>query len=116
MDINKIKNKLSTFSKDRNWDQYHTPKNLSMALSVEASELLEIFQWMKDDDSSLSNLSDEDKKLAAEELADIQIYLLRLCDKLNVDIENEVLEKIKKNSDKYPINLSKNNAIKYNRR
>jgi NTP pyrophosphatase (non-canonical NTP hydrolase) len=111
MNIEKIQKILSEFAKEREWEQFHTPKNLTMALSVESSELVEIFQWLTPEQSS--NLTDKQKVLVKEEIADIAIYLLRLCDVLDVDIEASVIDKIKINSDKYPVDLSKGNADKY---
>lgn len=93
-----------------------SPKNLSMALAAEAAELLEIFQWLTEEQSK--GIVDSEKDMAAvrEEVADVFIYLARLADKLNIDIEKEVFAKIKANKKKYPVKLSKNNAIKYNKR
>ena len=76
MDIKQIQEQLSEFASDRDWEQFHTPKNLTMALSVEASELVEIFQWLTPEQSS--NLNDKQKKAVEEEIADVTIYLLRL--------------------------------------
>jgi len=114
MDINKIQDKLSKFASDRDWEQFHTPKNLAMALSVEASELVEVFQWLTPEESSSPN----DKQMIAikSELADVAIYLLRMCSILNINLSDVVEDKIKLNSEKYPINLSKGNAKKYNQR
>ena len=114
MDLEKYKQKIRKFADERNWEKYHNPKNLSMALSGEAGELIEIFQWINSDDSH--NLSDEDLQAAKEELADIMIYLIRIADKLDIDLESAVKEKLKLNSKKYPIELAKNNSIKYNKR
>ena len=116
MNYDEIKLKVRQFAHERNWDQYHSPKNLSMALAGEAGELLEIFQWLTEEQSRGENISAEDKQLASEELADIQIYLIRLCDQLDIDLEGAVDQKIKKNAEKYPIHLAKDNATKYNRR
>ena len=114
--IEKIKNLQSKFAKDRNWNQFHTPKNLSMALSVEVSELLEIFQWMTDK-QILEKLNDKNfKDSISDEIADIFLYLIRISEKLDINIEKSVLKKMKKNEKKYPIELSKGNAIKYNKR
>ena len=77
MDIEKIKQIINKFAEDRNWDQFHTPKNLSMALSVEASELVEIFQWLKDEESKI--LDEKNLQSVREELADILIYLIRIA-------------------------------------
>ena len=113
MDINKLKKIIRKFAEDRDWDKFHNPKNLVMALSSEVGELSDIFQWLNPEESE-KKLSNKNKELAKEEIADILIYLIRLSDKLDIDLENEVMEKIKKNSIKYPVELSKGNAIKYN--
>ncbi|MBI5675044.1 MAG: nucleotide pyrophosphohydrolase [Nitrospirae bacterium] len=104
------------FAEARNWDQFHSPKNLSMALAAEAAELLEIFQWLTEQQSKDIVNSEKDIAEVKEEIADVFIYLVRLADKLNIDIEQEVLAKIALNEKKYPIDLSKNNATKYNKR
>ena len=114
MDLEKYKQKIREFADERNWDQYHTPKNLAMALSVEASELVEIFQWLKQEESK--NLSPKDLQSVKEELADIFIYLIRIADKFDIELEDAVLEKLKKNAEKYPVELAKDNAVKYNKR
>ena len=116
MDIKIIQKKLQKFSKERDWDKFHTPKNLSMALSVEVAELVEIFQWLENEDSKVNKLNDMTKKSIEEELGDIMIYVIRLADKLNIGLENSVNNKIKINSKKYPVELSKGNAVKYNKR
>ena len=114
MDLGKIKKIIREFASERNWDKYHTPKNLSMALSVEASELVEIFQWLTQEESK--NIDPKDIQSVKDEVADILIYLIRIADKLDIDLEEAILEKIKKNSEKYPVELSKDNAVKYNKR
>lgn len=101
MDIESIKRTLETFSEKRNWDQYHSPKNLAMALSVEVSELLEIFQWLTEEQSK--NLSKEQMQHTEEEIADIVIYVLNLCRKLDIDLEKAILSKIESNAIKYPV-------------
>ena len=116
MDIEILKQKLRTFAKERNWEQFHSPKNLVMALNGEAGELTEIFQWLSEADSVKEKLSAKNMELAEEELADILLYLIRIADKLDIDLEKAANKKIRKNEDKYPVELSKNNAIKYNRR
>ena len=100
MDVKKIETILAEFSKQRDWDQFHSPKNLSMALSVEASELVEIFQWLTEEQSY--HLDANQLQHAKEEIADITIYILNLCRKLDIDLESAVLEKIEANSKKYP--------------
>ena len=114
MDINNYKNKIKEFADERNWEQYHTPKNLTMALSGEVGELTEIFQWLSNEESK--NLPEKDLQLAKEEIADIFIYLLRLSTKLNIDLEEAVNEKLEINAKKYPVDLARDNAIKYNQR
>ena len=101
MNLNKIKQKLKKFSNERNWDGYHNPKNLSMALSVEASELVEIFQWLTIEESK--SLNDKQMQATKEELADILIYLIRIADKLDINLEKAVEQKIKLNAKKYPL-------------
>ncbi|MEW6714154.1 MAG: nucleotide pyrophosphohydrolase [Nitrospirota bacterium] len=116
MNLPKIQQKLRKFAEERNWEQFHSPKNLSMALAAEAAELLEIFQWLTEEESKNIINSKNEIAQVKEEIADVFIYLARLADKLNIDIEKEVLAKIALNEKKYPIDLSKNNAVKYNRR
>ena len=100
MDLTRIQERLKSFANERDWDRLHSPKNLSMALSVEAAELLEHFQWLTEAQSLSTESVDRDA--VAREIADIQIYLLMLADKLGVDIEHAVHEKIDSNADKYP--------------
>ena len=87
-----------------------------MALAGETGELLELFQWLKEEETQASKLSKSDLIRVKEEMADIYIYLIRLADKLDVDLDKEADKKIKQNKKKYPVKLSKNNAVKYNRR
>ena len=109
MDLKKINQKIKSFVKDRDWDQFHSPKNLSMALSVEASELVEIFQWLKE-----SDLKKIDKEKVADEIADIFFYLIRISQKMNIDIEKSFHKKMIKNIKKYPVKLSKGKSDKRN--
>ena len=114
MDISKIQKQLSNFASERDWEQFHSPKNLSMALSVEASELVEIFQWLTLDES---NFPDQ-KQLASirSEAADIAMYLIRFCDVLEINLEEAIEEKIIENGNKYPVELSKGSSKKYSQR
>ena len=107
MDLKKINQKIKSFVKDRDWEQFHSPKNLSMALSVEASELVEIFQWLKE-----SDLKKVDKEKVADEIADIFFYLVRISQKMNIDIEKSFHKKMIKNIKKYPVKLSKGKSDK----
>ena len=100
MDIKDLQSKILEFARARDWEQYHTPKNLSMALAVEASELLEIFQWMTPDESIRN--SQLQKQLVEDELGDILNYVLRLADVLDIDLERAVSSKMEKNALKHP--------------
>ena len=115
MDIKEIQDKLAKFTEERDWDQFHSPKNLVMALTSEVGELNELFQWLTEEQSSMKDDIGKIEEIR-KEIADIFIYLLRLADKLDIDIEEAVREKIEINAKKYPIDLAKGNATKYNRR
>ena len=115
MDAKLIQEKLAEFSLERDWDQFHTSKNLAIAMSVECSELLEEFQWLTDTQSnSVMDKPDQAERIR-DELADITAYLLQLAGKLGVDLEDAVLKKIEKNAAKYPVEKFKGSAKKYNR-
>jgi dCTP diphosphatase len=114
LDISALQLRLREFANAREWEQFHSPKNLAMALAGEAGELLEIFQWLSELQSS--DLDDEDRDRVAEEMADIQIYLLRLADVLALSLSAAVEGKIADNERKYPVGESKGNATKYSRR
>lgn len=111
-DIKEIRDILREFVAERDWDQFHTPKNLAMALSVEAAELLEHFQWLTPEESS--DLASDKQKLVAQEMSDIFVYLVRLADKLNIDLISETKEKLILNAEKYPAEKVKGSAKKYN--
>ena len=112
MNDQKIKLLLRKFAKDRDWDQFHSLKNLVCALSVEASELLEIFQWMDTADKEINDKLIKEK--VSDEVADIMLYLIRFADKADINLEEVCLKKIQKNSKKYPVKLSKGTSKKYN--
>ncbi len=114
MDVKNIQSQLSAFARERDWEPFHSPKNLATALAVEAAELLEPFQWLKEEQSN--RLAEPEFAKVREEIADVLIYLLRLADKLDIDLEQAVAEKMRKIAEKYPISLAKGNAVKYNRR
>jgi dCTP diphosphatase len=110
--LEKIKMRLRRFADERDWDQFHSPKNLAMALIVEAAELVEHFQWLTEKQSR--KLPVDKLTEVEQEIADIQIYLIRLADKLGVDIEKAVNAKIKLNEKKYPAEKVRGKAGKYN--
>lgn len=112
MDVKEIQAKLAQFAEDRDWEQFHSPKNLSMALAGEAGELLEIFQWLTEEQSSRESLTPEQLNNVSEEVADIMIYSLRLADRLGIDLEAAIQEKIRKNAERYSVGVAKGNAEK----
>jgi NTP pyrophosphatase (non-canonical NTP hydrolase) len=101
------------FVKQRNWEKFHTPKNLSMALAGEAAELMELFQWLSAAESKGVMKSSAKATAVSHELADVFYYLLRLADVLDVDLEQAFREKMRHNEAKYPVKLAKGNARKY---
>ena len=96
---------LIKFRNERDWEQFHNPKDLSFAINVEAGELLEQFLWKHPDEANVEKVK--------EELADVFAYALLLADKYGFDVETIVLDKIKKNAEKYPVNKAKGTAKKY---
>lgn len=106
-----LTNKLREFAAERDWEQFHSPKNLVMALIVETAELVEHFQWLTPEQSE--NLSQKDKEKISEEVADILIYLTRFCDIMDIDLIKAAFEKIDENSKKYPANIVRGKALKY---
>ena len=98
MDLDKYKAKIREFANERDWDQFHSPKNLAMALTSEVGDLNELFQWLTEEQSN--NVDNDEIR---QEIADIFIYLLRLSDKLDIDIEEAVREKIEINASKFII-------------
>lgn len=109
LDLDALRIKLEAFADERDWAQFHTPKNLAMALTVEASELLELFQWMGEREA----VSEELKGRVGEELSDILVYLLRLTHVLDIDLPAVLAQKIKKNEEKYPADLVRGSSKKY---
>lgn len=99
--IQELKNQVSKFTQERNWEEYHNPKNLSMSIAIESSELMEIFQWLNEKESwDIMNSSEAIH--VEEELADVMIYCLSLANQLDIDVSTAIEDKIKKNSNKYP--------------
>lgn len=109
--LESVRKRLREFAAVRDWDQFHSPKNLSMALSVEASELVECFQWLTEEQSHALNA--EQLAAVTDEIADVQLYLIRLADKVGVDIAAAIEQKIKKNEAKYPAEKVKGSSKKY---
>ena len=101
--MKRVIEEIRRFSDERDWDQFHSPENLAKSIAIEAGELLECFQWS----------NEYDKEKVTEELADVMNYCVQMADKLDVDIEEIMLDKIKKNAKKYPVNKAKGSAKKY---
>ena len=113
IELETLKICLRKFAKDRDWDQFHSPKNFSMALIVECAELVEHFQWLTDEQSK--NLPADTLEEVRLEMADIFLYLIRLADKLDIDLIEAANQKIKLNAEKYPIKKAKGVATKYSK-
>lgn len=100
-----LQQKLIEFRNDRDWEQFHNPKDLALAISIEASELNELFLW--------KNAEEADEEKVKEELADVLAYALLLAEKYKLDVDEIVLNKIQRNAEKYPVNKAKGTAKKY---
>ena len=105
--------RLDAFAAERDWDQFHNPKNLAMALAGEAGELIEHFQWLTPEQAA--NLSAEQREEVALEAADVLLFLLRLCDKLGIDLADAASRKLELNAKKYPVGKSRGRATKYDK-
>lgn len=114
MDLESYYERLEKFAQDRDWEKFHSPKNLAMALSVECGELMEYFQWMTETESrELKSDKGQKKQQVSEELVDVFLYTLRLCQQLDVDLPREIEKKMQKNAQKYPADLVRGSAKKY---
>ena len=103
---------MQKFADERDWDQFHSVRNLVLALLGEAGEVAEVLQWVSDDEIN-SFLEDGGRQRLSEELADVLIYLVRLADKAGVDLESAVSDKLASNGEKYPVDQARGNAKKY---
>ena len=110
-EIDNLRNQLRTFAADRDWDQFHSPKNLASALAVEAAELLENFQWLTEAESQ--QLQPEALAAVRAEVADVLLYLIRISDKLGIDLIAAANAKIVLNAKKYPVEKARGNSKKY---
>ena len=111
--LDNLRVQLEQFAIERDWDQFHNPKNLAMALVAEAGELVEHFQWLSPQQAA--NLSAETKAEVALEIADVLLFLLRLADKLEIDLIVAAEKKMQLNAEKYPVEKSKGIATKHNK-
>jgi len=110
-DIEALTLKTRAFAQARDWSQFHSPKNLACALSVEASELLELFQWLTDEQSR--TLPEDKRQAAAGEVADVLLYLVQLCDALGIDPVQAAHDKLAANERRYPAELARGTSRKY---
>ncbi len=109
--LDTLRQRIREFAEARAWDRYHTPKNLAMALTVEAAELLEPFQWLTAEQSQ--HLSPAQHEAVRQEIADVLIYLTRLADLLDIDLLDAAADKLAINARKYPVEKAHGNALKY---
>jgi len=102
-----LKEKVASFVEERQWEQFHTPKDISISISIEAAELLENFQWRSNEE--IENMLKKESYFTSikDEIADVMIYLVALSNRLRVDLVDEAFKKMEKNEDKYPVNESK---------
>ena len=110
-DLQELRARVREFVAERDWDRFHSPKNLAMALSVEASELLELFQWLTEEQSAA--LDAEQRRRVAEELADVLWFLVRLADRVDIDLLEAAERKIAANAAKYPADRVRGQSRKY---
>ena len=111
--IQELKGLVAAFARDRDWDQFHSPKNLSMALAVEAAELMELFQWKTEQESREIATDPDLHQRVAEELADIAYFLFNLCNRLDLDLASAFVSKLQQNAAKYPVDRVRGKASKY---
>jgi NTP pyrophosphatase (non-canonical NTP hydrolase) len=109
--LDALRDQLRSFASARDWDQFHSPKNLAMALAVEAAELVEPFQWLTEEQSR--NLAPDIRHAAREEIADVLLYLIRISDQLGIDPIAAAQEKMIANEKKYPVDKARGTAKKY---
>ena len=110
-ELTELRAALRRFAAERDWDQFHTPKNLATALAVEAAELLEHFQWLKE--GTRPELTVEGLAEVREEMADVLLYLVRLADRLEVDLLSAARDKLELNAQKYPVDKARGSSRKY---
>ncbi len=109
--LDTLRERIRAFAEARAWKRYHTPKNLAIALAVEAAELLEPFQWLTPEESAA--LNDVQREAVRQEIADVLIYLTRLADLLDIDLLEAAADKLALNARKYPVEKAHGNALKY---
>lgn len=113
MDIQQMTDIVRRFAQDREWEQFHTPKNLVLAVAGEVGELAELFQWLTPDEAALIMTRPDTAEAVRHELADVLGYILRLADVLNVDLAKALVDKVAINEARYPVEAARGNARKY---
>jgi dCTP diphosphatase len=108
-----LKDKIAEFTRERDWEQFHSPKNLAMALAVEVAELMELFQWKTDQESRAVHLDSESMRRVREEVADVTSFLLSFCNQLDIDLASAVKDKLDLNATNYPVARVRGRAEKY---
>lgn len=111
--LNELKEKVKLFCEERDWDQYHGPKDLAIGIITEASELLEHFRFKTEDQSKKLFIESKTRKALADEIADILFFILRLSQRYNVDLSSSLSSKMRENEQKYPVHKSKGSNKKY---
>eukprot|EP00467_Chlorarachnion_reptans_P017000 CAMPEP_0114522442 /NCGR_PEP_ID=MMETSP0109-20121206/20740_1 /TAXON_ID=29199 /ORGANISM="Chlorarachnion reptans, Strain CCCM449" /LENGTH=181 /DNA_ID=CAMNT_0001703651 /DNA_START=74 /DNA_END=620 /DNA_ORIENTATION=+ len=108
-----LRDEVRAFAQERDWDQFHTPRNLLLAMVGEVGELAEIFQWKGEVDPGVPKFSDKEREHLGEEISDVLIYLIRLADRCQIDMATAALKKLKKNAAKYPADKARGKSDKY---
>lgn len=111
--MNDLQQELRVFAAERDWQRFHTPKNLVMALAGEVGELTELFQWLTPEESAAVMTTEGKAERVREEVADVFAYLLQLADHLDIDLAKALREKVRRNEQRYPVALAKGRADKY---
>ena len=109
--LSAIANRLRTFRDEREWERFHTPRNLAMSIAIECGELLEHFQWVSDDDIA-AHVAERQQEVA-DELADVAIYVIQLADALGISLPDAIAKKIESNERRYPADAARGTATKY---
>ncbi len=116
VDVSRLQEAVARFARERDWERFHSPKNLAMALSAEVGELLELFQWLGESESREVARNPATSRAVRDEIADVLVYLVRLAAVLEVDLDEALRSKLATNAAKYPVALARGNASKYSRR
>ncbi|MFC1904528.1 nucleotide pyrophosphohydrolase [Chloroflexota bacterium] len=111
--LHELKTKIKSFVEERDWEKYHKPKEIAISISIESAELLELFQWTKEDELNLIFQDANKLENIKDEISDIVIYCLDLANALNIDVSQAIENKVKKNEEKYPVEKIKGKYKKY---